>query len=350
MADQKLILSLTSYPARIQFVPSVLESLLSQSRPADLIVLYLSADQFPQRDGDLPDALLQAKANQQLEIRWVNGDLKPHKKYFYAFREYPDDIIVTVDDDVFYEPVLLERLWETHLQFPDAVVAGQTHLITLDRSGQPNPYKYWLRRTFGFENGPSMQLFAVGIGGVLYHPRWFPEELYNEEVIRKTCLTADDLWLKTMELAAGIPVVFSPASTFLRIVPGSQKTSLYQYNLDQDRNDESLAAIRDWADSFYGKDFFSSRLAGGQWPAVRDESSLYTYLNDERKRILDASHATSMKLRIAEKDKARQLGEISDLRREIDRLHQELDTIRNSSSFKLGSTLSKPLNKLRGKP
>ena len=37
-------------------------------------------------------------------------------------------------------------------------------------------------------------------------------------------------------------------------------------------------------------------------------------------------------------------------RREIDRLHQELDAVRNSSSFKLGSTLSKPLNKLRGKP
>ena len=36
-----------------------------------------------------------------LTIRFCE-DLKAHKKYYYAFKEYPDDIVITVDDDVIY--------------------------------------------------------------------------------------------------------------------------------------------------------------------------------------------------------------------------------------------------------
>lgn len=328
MNDRKLILSFTSYPARIQSVPLVLDSLLDQTRPADLVVLYLSADQFSRREEDLPEDLVRAAENGQVLIRWVEGDLKPHKKYFYAFREYPGDYIVTVDDDVLYDRTFLETLWETHLAYPDAVAAGRTHLITLDRDGRPNPYRFWLHRTLGFEEGPSMQLFAVGIGGVLYDPQWFPEELFNEAVIRETCLTADDLWLKTMELAAGIPVVHSPASAFFRIVPGSQKSSLYQFNLHRDQNDTALSAIRQWADAFYGKDLYAGLLTDARWSCVRDDLSLYGYLNRERQRLMDRDHETRMMLRAAEKSSARKEEKIVSLRRQVDSLHQGADQLR----------------------
>ena len=233
---RRLIVSLTSFPARIAFVPQVIDCLLAQTRPADEIVLYLSEDQFPARDTELPEVLREAASAGHLRIRWVSGNLKPHKKYIYAFREYSKDIVVTVDDDVLYDRKLLEHLWKTHLQYPDAVVAGRTHLITRDSRGRPRPYASWLRRVMGFEEGPSMQLFAVGIGGVLYDPEWFPEELYDERVIIDTCLLADDLWLKTMEAAAGIPVVRHSGGELIQVIPGSQETALYSANLKQNRN------------------------------------------------------------------------------------------------------------------
>ena len=349
MAEQKLILSLTSYPARIRYVPQVLTSLLSQTHPADAVMLYLSEEQFPNREKELPPELQSASERKQVQIRWVNTDLKPHKKYIYAFREFPEDLVVTVDDDVLYEPAFLEILLKTHQEYPDAVVAGRTHLITLDDSGQPYPYRSWLRQTLGFEAGPSMQLFAVGIGGVLYHPRWFPAELYNEEIIRRTCLMADDLWLKTMELVAGIPVVYSPAGQYLRIIPGSQEVSLYQQNVYQDLNDESLSAIRAWADSYYGKDLLAEALSTTALPVIRDELSLLAYLNTERKALLKAMNDTRRKLRVSEKEKSRQKEEIDRLGREKAAAQQEAELLRASSSYRVGSTLLKPIHLLRRK-
>ena len=336
-SSRRLIVSLTSFPARIAFVPRVIDCLLAQTRPADGIVLYLSEDQFPARDADLPGALSEKASAGQLRIRWVSGDLKPHKKYFYAFREYPEDIIVTVDDDVLYDRKLLENLWASHLQYPDAVVAGRTHLITLDPDSRPRPYAAWLRRVMGFEEGPSMQLFAVGIGGVLYDPKWFPEELFNETVIRDTCLLADDLWLKTMEAAAGIPVVRYSGGELIHVIPGSQETALFADNLKQSRNDEILDAIRQWAETYYGRDVLAEQLRNTKWPRITGEDALLDFFNDDKQRTLISANSSVAKLRdYLEKKENR-----------IHKLENDISLIRASASYKLGNKLLAPLNRLR---
>ena len=336
---RRLIVSLTSFPARIAFVPQVIDCLLAQTRPADEIVLYLSEDQFPARDTELPEALREAASAGHLRIRWVSGDLKPHKKYIYAFREYSRDIVVTVDDDVLYDKKLLEHLWTTHLKYPDAVVAGRTHLITRDSQGQPRPYASWLRRVMGFEDGPSMQLFAVGIGGVLYDPEWFPEELYNERVIVDTCLLADDLWLKTMEVAAGIPVVRHSGGELIQVIPGSQETALFSANLKQNRNDEILDAIRHWTETYYGRDILTEQLDSDRWPRVTDMESLLDFVNQDKQRTLLSANSSLAKLRkiLDKKDN------------KIQKLENDIRLIRDSSSYKLGNALLSPLNHLQKK-
>ena len=407
MSDRKLIVSLTSYPARLPCVPRVLESLRAQTRPADAIVLYLSEDQFPGREADLPEELTAAAESGSLLLRFVPGDLKPHKKYFYAFREFPDAYIVTVDDDALYAPGLLEDLWQTHLAYPDAVVAGRTHLITLDEAGAPRPYQEWIRRVVGFEQGPSLQLFAVGVGGVLYNPGRFPPELLDEEAIRATCLEADDLWLKAMELAAGIPVVRTRGAEYLRLVPGSQETSLYHVNVNQNRNDEFLSKVREWTTARFGRDLFTDWAGGGALPVVRTEGELLAFLLRDRKCRMDGVTEVATGLEISLKrasdrlsslektaeglrntadhlrqdkehqnevieklketnDKIREardrLKESNDrmkeakvsmmkerdlLRQENNTLQGELDLLKNSSSYKLGRVLTAPVRKLK---
>ena len=56
----RIIVSFTSYPARITFVPRVLESLYAQSKKPDMILLWLAEEQFPNREEDLPDELIDA--------------------------------------------------------------------------------------------------------------------------------------------------------------------------------------------------------------------------------------------------------------------------------------------------
>ncbi len=329
---RKLTVSFTSYPARIRFVPAVLSSLLKQSRPADRIVLYLSENQFPQKQAELPDSLLKAEKEKQLLIRWVSGDLKPHKKYYYAFQEYPNDIIVTVDDDVHYSPDLLEQLWQAHLRYPGAVVAGRTHLITLDRDGQPDRYARWIHCVQGFESGPSMQLFAVGIAGVLYDPKLFPPELYSEKDIKALCLEADDLWLKAMELAAGVPVVRASNPELIRTVADSQETALHLQNLDQNRNDSFFTAIRSRLRKLYGKDVVLERLNDPAWPRLEDED-LYVFLNNDRRKVLTAANIT--------------YGRLERSKEKAENLENTIQALRGSLSYRLGNRLIYPFSLLR---
>lgn len=337
---RKLTVSFTSYPARIRFVPAVLSCLLKQTRPADRIVLYLSEDQFPGKESDLPEELQKAKNENQLQIRWTHGDLKPHKKYIYAFREFPEDLIVTVDDDVLYAPQFLAHLWKAHLQHPEAVVAGRTHLITLDKDGRPNAYSNWIHCVQGFNAGPSMQLFAVGIGGILYDPKLFPQELYDEDKIRELCLEADDLWLKALELAAGVPVVRAGNPELVLTVAGSQETALYLQNQLQSRNDAFFSKVRSYVTELYGRDIVTEQLNNPAWPRLEDEPSLFEYLNSDRRRILTAANKTYGQL-----EKVRE-----ELRREKDKtkgLENTVQALRNSLSYRLGSKLIAPFSKLR---
>ena len=77
---QRVIVSLTSYPARIQYVSKVIRSIFAQRCLPDLTVLYLSRDQFPLGESQLPADLVECLGF-DFEIRWVDGDMKSHKKY-----------------------------------------------------------------------------------------------------------------------------------------------------------------------------------------------------------------------------------------------------------------------------
>ncbi len=391
VCDRELVVSLTSWPGRIACVPRVLDCLLAQTRPADRILLYLSLDQFPGREADLPQELTDAAREGKLTLRFPEGDLKPHKKYFYAFREFPDSLVVTVDDDVLYAPTLLEELLKAHLSWPKAVVAGRAHLITLSPQGDLEPYARWIHRTMGFAEGPSMQLFPVGIGGVLYDPRLFPPDLFREEAFRELCLLGDDLWLKTFELQAGIPVVRCEIPELLRAIPGSQDTALYQANLHGSRNDEMLSALRAWMVAQTGEDPWLSRLREPGYPRVEGREALLTYLNEDKRRLMTSLNRafvrlesrtvseTTARVKAAtteqvtarvkakmeeimssrlEKQASQFAKEKASLEKQFARekealetrlreLEQELEALRSSSSYRLGNALVSPLSRLR---
>ena len=191
--DQKIIVSLTSFPERINKVPLVVESLLNQSLKPDQIILYLSKQQFP--ECQCPPVLKKA-IKYGLNVQFVDDDLKPHKKYYYAFQQFPNDLIITVDDDVRYSPKLIERLYKSYKYRPKCVSAMRVHKITFNSDGQINPYNKWVKDYDGKIGRESYKLIATGVGGVLYPPNCFNDKVFNTSFIKEHCLMADDLWLK----------------------------------------------------------------------------------------------------------------------------------------------------------
>lgn len=78
-----------------------------------------------------------------IQIEWTPDDLRPHKKYYYAMQKWPEDIIVTVDDDILCPPDMLERLCRSYQRWPHAVSTLRAHLMQFGQEGYLQPYGLW---------------------------------------------------------------------------------------------------------------------------------------------------------------------------------------------------------------
>ena len=252
VVGKEVVVSLTSYPARIDTVHLTVRSLMDQTVKADRIVLWLSEDQFPGRV--LPEAL--CSIGEPFEVRWCD-DLKPHKKYYYALEEFPDAVLVTVDDDVRYQPDLLERLLNSYVRFPRAVSAMRVNLVTREPDGSISPYRRWKRQFSADMFEPRMDLLATGVGGVLYPPGCLDDVVFDRSRIERSCLYADDLWLKYAEVLKGTPVVLASDRFVCDTIEGTQDDSLYSRNLLRSENDDYLEAILSEDDGSFVMGVFS---------------------------------------------------------------------------------------------
>ena len=230
--EKHIIVSLTSYPARLPNIYLCLKSLLLQTVKPDKIILWFGCD--TKRENLTQDMLDLEQYG--IEYRFdEKNNIKPHKKYYYAMREFPDDIIITVDDDVVYPPRTIESLMKSYRRHPNAVSARRVHQITFEKDGRVAPYEKW-KKEFRKEKEESSALIAVGVGGVLYPPHCLDQRAFDIDMIQELCIGADDIWLKCMEVLKNTKVVWVPC--FFAHPPALAITdSLWQGNVTGDRND-----------------------------------------------------------------------------------------------------------------
>lgn len=244
MTADNVIVSLTSFPARINSVWIIIETLLRQTYKPEKIILWLSESQFESKDGKSIDALPKKLVKLQrrgLEIKF-GEDLRSHKKYYNTMKENPDAIVITVDDDTFYPEDLVENLLRTHAKFPNTVCCNIGHLITIE-DGQIAPYIHWGSGADGCDQ-PSSYLVPIGCEGVLYPPGSLSKEAFNKSNIKELCPYADDLWLKAMATLNGVKAVENgPVSITYANLLSSNKNSLKAINVDQDMNDKQFGNI-----------------------------------------------------------------------------------------------------------
>ena len=216
-----------------------------QLRP-EHIVMYLSREDFPRGDEDISPKLL-PYIQDGLEIKWVDENLKPHKKYIYAFKDFPCKCIITVDDDIYYRRNMTIRLWQMHIKHPDCICANRVKaipdsLVMMERQ----KYKEWKNLPIKF-NSPSHYLLAIGVGGILYPVSLFVDNrLFDVETICHRALSTDDLWLKVHELINNIKIFCDKYEGNAPSISCSQNTSLSSINWAQgDINDINWKLLRE---------------------------------------------------------------------------------------------------------
>lgn len=241
---KEIVVSITSYPARIPFLTTSIKSIFFQAAQFDRCVLWLDPAEFPNKERDLPEGLLRFKKI-GLSILW-RKNLKPHTKYFYAFLEFPSQAVITLDDDIVYDGDTVKSLWLGFLRFPDCVIARRTHRLLFNSSGALEPYSKWEWDTTRFLNAKRFDLVPTGVLGVLYPSpeKIFPKGLISATEIENYALDNDDLYLKFVEIIANVPVVRCSNKTRLDFVPGSQKVGLNLTNVLENRNDALIDILQ----------------------------------------------------------------------------------------------------------
>ena len=247
--NDTVIVSLTSFPARISNVWITIATLLNQDYDNMKVILWLSGEEFPSKE-NLPAKLL-ALQQKGLDIQIVPDNLKPHKKYFYAMRKYPNNTLITVDDDILYRSDLISSLVKAHEKFPDCVICNRGINIGEDA------YVSWKHTDGKQASVPSHRIMPTGIGGVLYPPGCYDNKhIFNIDVIKRTCLNGDDLWLNFMTRSIGTKVVLTGFKTGLVTLLTSQSSALCNNNVGQNKNDVQIAAINEWAKKTLSYDFY----------------------------------------------------------------------------------------------
>ena len=245
------VVSLTTYPARVGNVWRVIEMAANQRgiKEKYAICLYLIKSEF---EGiDLPAKIKELQAR-GLTVKFNEENLKCHNKYFYAFTDYPDKTIITIDDDLLYNHHTISKLIKFNKKHSDCIAFNRGNLLIKD-----NPYKDW--PFIHNMTTPCFNAFPTGVGGVLYPPNCCGYTVTNLNVIKQTCLRADDLWLNFNSRLKGTKVVQTDLkSTFMVLPDSNQQYALWATNNSggSNENDKQIVSISEWAKQELNCDFF----------------------------------------------------------------------------------------------
>lgn len=260
LTEQRIIVTLTSFPKRINKLWIVIESILRQTQQPDKIILWLSSKQFSNLE-ILPSNLLRLQ-KRGLDIKIVENDLRSHKKYYYAVQQFPKDILITVDDDIIYPTDMIQQLLYAHKKYPQSVIARYGYKIKA-KNNVIEPYSNW--DPYYTNERPNVHAFFGSGGGTLFPVGSFPIITTDEKVFLKICPSADDIWLNALIRLQGMGVLMLQANegAILPII-NSNDITLSSKNLGEELNDTQLKDVRNYFTSIFDVDPFEAILSQNQ--------------------------------------------------------------------------------------
>ena len=190
--NDDFVFSLTSYGKRVEYaLPYALYSIITQSIKPKKIVVYLDNDNWS--DDRLPNILQQLR-RVGVDFRYCN-DIRSYKKLIPALKDFPNNPIVTLDDDFYYNPQYHSWMRSAYDNSDKKTVLGQWGCIPKIINGNYAPYSTWVDCK-DMKDGDEISFFGCCC---CYPPYIFDDEILNEKIFMSLCPTADDIWFWIME-------------------------------------------------------------------------------------------------------------------------------------------------------
>ena len=236
----KIILSLTTFPDRINSVSKTIKTLLNQTLKPDKVILWLASEQFPKKEQELPGDLLELK-NFGLDIKWCE-DIKSYKKLIPSLIEFPNDIIITFDDDIYYPFDTVEKLYNSYLKNPDCIHTNRAKRFYIKNNticAKKMSEVYWTKyQDISYKNAQT------GCGGVLYPPKSLNPNVLNKQEFMSLIPTHDDIWFWLNAILNNTKIkVVSSYDISLITIEDTQKYGLSKIN-NKNKGLNALAAAR----------------------------------------------------------------------------------------------------------
>ena len=197
-----MIVSMTSWPPRINAVPNAFNAVLGQIEEGMDVhcVLCLCEQEFPNKEQDLPKEVLDL----DVEILWTERNTRSHKKLMPTMKKYPDNPIIVIDDDTCQTEGWLKTFIEDHKRYPNDIIFGQStsvvHVSIDDTICEVRNGKcYEIPGAVAYTQKP-----ASGAAGTLFPPHIFTrEEFYDEDLMMELSPTCDETWQWAFALMEG---------------------------------------------------------------------------------------------------------------------------------------------------
>lgn len=231
--NPELIVSLTSYGKRLNYVFLTIESIFQQEYKPKEIVLWLHESE---RKRALSNFFIQRQIKRGLVVRFLQEDYKSYKKLSYIYKyitQYNFDFFVTADDDVFYPNYWLLSFSKIYQKNKKIVLCYRARDIIFDENQDIIPYVNWPLSKGGARNG----IIPTGVSGICYPKESLDSRVYDFDAISKNCPSADDIWYKLIAASNGFKscLIVENSIHFIPIITGFTK-GLEKINVLNDRN------------------------------------------------------------------------------------------------------------------
>ena len=184
--DKKVVISMATMPCRKERISENIESILNQTYHFDILLINV--------DDNLNDDEYQwyndfAKQDERIIINKSEAKWRSCNKLLPALNMYPDDLIISIDDDIYYPKDVIKELIEQHKKTPEYIIAHEVQPILIN----DNKISYF--------NGLDVKLKQVEWGKymsncALYPPHSFDgTDLFNyDKMMYYTNGVHDELW------------------------------------------------------------------------------------------------------------------------------------------------------------
>ncbi|WNX83430.1 ATP-grasp fold amidoligase family protein [Agathobaculum sp. NTUH-O15-33] len=319
----KVVVSLTSYPKRIGTVHQTIQTLMQQTILPDKIVLWLAQSQFPNLMNDLPLELTNL-ISEIIEVKWTK-DLKAYKKLIPSLKEYPEDIIITVDDDLLFDKHLIEFLLRGFRSKPNCI---QCHRITSIYYNNANDIQITPDAIKVYPVPTYLHKLSGG-AGCLYPPHCLHSDVLREDLFCKLTPTNDDIWFWIMGMLNGYKInVVDKNISRLSYIAGTQEEALWKIN---DR----------------GEKLFYIQLNNilNYYPILKD----LLFYEQMAMESLQLEGDRQQSIQIHNMEKFQMLkSQITNLQKRVETLSDEVHSIRHSITYKVGRCITWMPRKIRG--